>query len=249
MIPGYVQTYPALYPALVALGFLLVFIAPNTHHIQDARLKRQYYALQFIMLISAAIGAKLSVMWGDWDWPMTPMTWIQMLDSGRSITGGLLLGFWGPELAKWLMKYPLPPNDYFAARLPFSFAVGRIGCFLGGCCRGGPWDGFCSISYEDGIARHPAQLYEVFFQLAVGVVFLYLAKRKILFGRLFCLYLILYGAFRFLTEFIRDTPKYGNGFSAYQMLALMLLFTGLAVFWKRSVRPPASWQAYGQAPA
>ena len=154
---------PILYPLLVLLGFVLVFAIPKTKHIHDPRLKRQYYILQFIMLVCAAVGAKLSVMWGDWNWPQTPMTWLQMRDAGRSITGGLLLGFWGPELAKWIMKYPLPPNDTFAATLPFSLAIGRVGCLIDGCCRGAPWDGPFSIVYSDGIPRHPAQCMRFFF--------------------------------------------------------------------------------------
>ena len=70
--------------------------------------------------------------------------------AGRSIAGALLFGFIGAELAKPLMRYRLPPNDRFATVLPFSIAIGRIGCLLAGCCLGEPWNGPWAVRAADG---------------------------------------------------------------------------------------------------
>jgi len=81
-------------------------------------------------------GAKLSVLIGDYHWPwVTVEDWRNVLWSGRSITGALILGFLCAELAKPLIGYPMPPNDRFAALLPFTIATGRVGCLITGCCR------------------------------------------------------------------------------------------------------------------
>ena len=235
---------PLLYPLLVSCGILLAVCYPVTKQMTDPRLKRQYYVLQAVALLGLVVGAKLAVMWGDHDWPFTPMSFNEVLVCGRSITGGLIGGFLAPEVAKVLIGYPMPPNDRFAAILPFSIAIGRVGCLLDGCCRGIPWNGPWSIVYGDGIPRHPAQIYEILFQLSMGVLFLYLVNHGLLFGRIFCAYLFGYGCFRFLTEFLRETPRIVHGFSAYQVMAVFMLLLGLGVLLKRTLYPPATWEPF-----
>jgi prolipoprotein diacylglyceryltransferase len=235
---------PVLYPVLVTCGLVLALAYPATKNITDPAMKRQYYVLQAITLLCAVAGAKLAVLWGDYNWPMVSLDFKTILQSGRSVTGGLLLGFVGAEIAKVIVGYPLPPNDRFAAILPISLAIGRVGCLLQGCCRGIPWNGPWAIVYSDGISRHPAQLYEIIFQLAMGALFMFLVKRGLLFGRIFCAYMIGYGFFRVLTEFLRETPKGADGVSAYQILAVLMLAVGLFVLLKRTVRPDPRWRAF-----
>jgi prolipoprotein diacylglyceryltransferase len=66
-------------------------------------------------------------------------------------------------------------------------------------------------------------------------------RRRILFGRLFALYLASYGAFRFATEFIRDTAKPFAGLSAYQWMALAMIVAGGIAVLVRTRKQPASW--------
>jgi phosphatidylglycerol---prolipoprotein diacylglyceryl transferase len=51
-------------------------------------------------------------------------------------------------------------------------------------------------------------------------IILILHHRELLRDRLFFLYLVCYGSFRFLHEFVRDTPKPFLGLSGYQFMAL-----------------------------
>ena len=106
--------------------------------------------------------------------------------------------------------------------------VGRIGCLIVGCCRGAPFNGPWAITYADGIPRHPAPLYEMIFDWAMGFALLALWRRHMLFGRLFALFLACYGAFRFCIEFLRETPKAYAGLSAYQLMSLAMIVAGLA---------------------
>jgi len=121
-----------------------------------------------------------------------------------------------------VFRYRLPPNNRFATVLPFSVAIGRVGCLVAGCCQGRPFDGAWAL---DG--RHPAPIYEMIFQLTIGCVFVVLLRRKLLPGRLFAIYLIAYGTFRFFSEMVRDTPELAWGLSGYQMLASSMLPMGL----------------------
>lgn len=234
--------YP-LYVIPVGLALLVGLLFPVTRHIHDRRLCRQYFLLQLITFVSAIFGAKLVLLVAEFHWPWAPLpAWRQILDSGRSIVGALIFGLLGAELAKPLLRYPLPPNDRFAALIPFTIATGRMGCLLSGCCRGVPYDGPCSIAYSDGIARHPAPLYEIIFQLSAGIGAIVLVKQKRLVGCVFSLYLIGYGAFRFLTEFIRETPKTFGAFSAYQWLSIAMVALGTFFLLKRRFFPPPIWQ-------
>jgi phosphatidylglycerol---prolipoprotein diacylglyceryl transferase len=236
------------YLLLVGASVTIALAFPVTRHIREDRLRRQYYILQGITLLGAVVGAKFSVLFGDYGWPQATVNdWQAVVWSGRSITGALIFGFLCAELAKPLMGYTMPPNDRFAAVLPFTVAIGRVGCLTAGCCRGLPYDGWCALHGADGISRYPTQLFEIIFQLTMGVIFIVMVKRGLLFGRLFSLYLIAYGLFRFVTEFIRETPKLFGGLSGYQLLALVMIGLGAAFLLKRTLAPP-DWSEFRTNP-
>ncbi len=233
------------YAVLVGLALLAAFLFPLTHHMKNRADRRQYWKLQMITMMGALIGAKLSVVIGDAGWPLRPVEdWGALIWSGRSITGALLLGFIAAELAKPLMGYDMPPNDRFATVLPFSFAIGRVGCLLAGCCLGAKWDGFCAIADAAGVMRHPAVVYEMVFQLAVGGLFIWMLRRRMLNGRFFSLYLMLYGTFRFGIEYVRDTPRFFGPFSGYQVICLTMIPVGAGFFIKRSLSQPPAWNRF-----
>lgn len=227
---------------MVLLSLALTLAFPLTKHFSDGRDKRRYWTVQVIAFVAALIGAKAAVVFGDALWPLKPFhDWHALFVSGRSIAGALLLGFLAAEAAKPLLDYDIPPNDRFAMILPFSIGIGRIGCLLAGCCRGLPYDGPLAITYDDGIPRHPAPLYEMLFHFMIGFLLIRLWRRQILFGRLFALYLASYGAFRFVSEFWRETAKPFGGLSAYQWIALAMIVAGSVAILMRTVREPESW--------
>lgn len=224
-----------VYSALVLVGLALLVLFPSAKAIPRPE-RWKYAVLQLVTLVFAIVGAKIALLAGDLGWPVRPLPggFRQVVESGRSITGGLLGGFLAAEAAKPLLRYRAPPNDHFAAKLPFSIAVGRVGCLLGGCCRGVPHEGALSIVYSDGIPRFPAQLVELAFQIGAGLALVALLRRRVLGGRLFALYMIVYGAFRFATEPLRETPKLVAGSSVYQLLAVALVLAGAASMIARS---------------
>jgi phosphatidylglycerol:prolipoprotein diacylglycerol transferase len=242
------QLFQTSYVLFVGLGIVLALLFPVTKQMRNDRERRQYYLLQGITLAGAVIGAKVSVLIGDHHWPWVAVEdWGKVLESGRSITGALLFGFLFAELAKPLVRYELPPNDRFAALLPFSIGIGRIGCLQAGCCGGIPCQAWFALPGTDGVLRYPTQLFEIIFQFAAGGLFVVMVRRGRGFGRLFSIYLVMYGVFRFFTEFIRDTPKFFGGWSGYQLLALVMIALGTAFWIKRTVAPPAAWRKLAAA--
>ncbi len=216
-----------LYGVFVVLAFASLFVFPASRAIEDPEARKKYKILQLVSLVFGILGAKLALLSGDLGWPLVPLSspWV-WLESGRSITGALILGHVAAEIAKPIIGFHLPPNDHFAAKLPFSIAIGRLGCFLAGCCRGIPHEGLLSVRYDDAIARYPAQLFELVFQVIIGLFFVWLVRRRAFVGKVFALYLVLYGVFRFATEYLRETPKHALGISVYQYLSLLMIAIG-----------------------
>jgi phosphatidylglycerol:prolipoprotein diacylglycerol transferase len=225
------------YAGMVLAGIaLFAFFRPTTPY--DAGERAQYLRLQGIAILAALLGAKFAVLVGDALWPLRPFhDWMALLLSGRSIVGALLFGFVAAELAKPLLRYPLPPNDRFAIVLPFSIATGRLGCWLSGCCLGIESHGPLALVGVDGVSRIPAPLIELAFHLGAGLALVALYRRGVLRGRLFALYLVAYGAFRFVSEYWRVTEKAFAGWSAYQWMALAMVVAGaIALYARRGLR-------------
>lgn len=223
-----------VYPVCVSVGILIALVLPSAAKQVPATDRKRYWILQMITLTAAVVGAKIIMLMGDLDWPRRAIGWEQVVYSGRSLVGGLLFGFGAAELAKPLLGYTLPPNDWFATKLMLSVAIGRVGCVLAGCCRGVPNAHGPSIHYADGIARHPVSLYELLFHVVAFGVLYALYRRGQARGRLFAGYLVAYGLFRFALEPLRETPKLMAGASVYQLACVLLVVGGLWS-WRREL--------------
>jgi phosphatidylglycerol:prolipoprotein diacylglycerol transferase len=107
-------------------------------------------------------------------------------------------------------------------------AIGRIGCFLEGCCYGAPTTGPLGVHFPGhALARHPTQLYEMAADLAIAAVLLLAVKTGRRGERLGWM-LALYGAARALVELLRDDPRGGVGpLSTSQLIAIPAIALGL----------------------
>jgi len=104
--------------------------------------------------------------------------------------------------------------DFFVPAVPLGYTFGRIGNFINGELYGRitalKWGMYFPLD-PAGALRHPSQLYEAFFEGVVLFTILWCIRRKQRFdGFLSMLYLIGYGSFRFLIEFVREPdPQLG----------------------------------------
>lgn len=202
-----------------------------------SRLARRDERLVFIYiaaLTGAFLGAKFVYLgaegWLHWN---DANRWV-ILATGKSITGALLGGYAAVELAKQLLHYPQATGDKFAIIAPLGIMLGRLGCMIHGCCLGRTCNaGWFTINDSNGVARWPASQMEFIFNAAALVVILWLRKKKWFTNQHFHLYLMAYGSFRFLHEFLRDTPRILGPISGYQIAALVLLGLGLIGFVRR----------------
>jgi phosphatidylglycerol:prolipoprotein diacylglycerol transferase len=150
---------------------------------------------------------------------------------GKTILGGIAGGFLAVVLAKRSIGLKRPIGDLFAVALAGGEAVGRIGCFIGGCCYGKiasvPW------AVEDhGAWRHPTQLYSSACAALTLAVLLRLEKRANLpENALFYIQGMLMCLSRFASEFFREPGAIAGAFTVAQWACLAgLAFFGLLGF-------------------
>lgn len=200
---------------------------------RDDRLLLVYVAA----LIGAFLGAKLAYLLAEgWRDLGQPDMWLR-LATGKSILGALPGGYAGVELAKRWVGYRGVTGDWFAVIAPVGIILGRIGCWLHGCCLGRVCEpAWFTLRDVSSAGRWPAVPVEILFNLAMLVCFFILRRRQLLAGQHFHLYLIAYGLFRFAHEFLRDTPRVTGPVSGYQIIALLVAAFGAWAFHRRATR-------------
>ncbi len=140
---------------------------------------------------------------------------------------------------------------FFSLMMPgivLAHALGRVGCFLGGCCYGQVTDSIFGVSFPAGsAAAHqfpaadgrslpvlPTQLFEAVFELIICIVML--AGRKKWKNYNLEIWCFAYGVFRFIMEFFRADSRGGTGFflTPSQLLSVCLWIAGvLLILFKR----------------
>jgi prolipoprotein diacylglyceryltransferase len=183
--------------------------------------------LGMFAFVGGAFGAKLPFVLGAADGPFSLVGW---LSDGKTIMTGLIGAYLGVELGKLILGVRAKTGDTFALPLACALAVGRWGCFFNGCCFGRetalPW----GHDFGDGVCRHPTQAYESVFHLSMAVVLWFCVRHRLFVNNQLKLYLIAYGVYRFLSEFIRPEPVVLLGLTFYQWASVALV-VGLAVQW------------------
>jgi phosphatidylglycerol:prolipoprotein diacylglycerol transferase len=231
------QFHPQAYGWLMLAGIVVSILFWSRLARRDERLLTIYVAA----LIGAFLGAKLVYLLAEgYQHLGAPDMWLQ-LATGKTILGGLPGGYVAVEIAKRLVGYPGITGDWFATIVPFGIILGRMGCWFHGCCQGKVCDrAWFTVADAAGIARWPSVPVEILFNLAMIVVFLRLRRARRLPGQHFHIYLIAYGGFRFLHEFLREEPKVFGPVTGYEIAALAVAGLGVAGFVRRRSAAPAS---------
>ena len=100
--------------------------------------------------------------------------------------------------------------DLLIPSLPLGHMLGRIGCFLNGCCYGACTTSAYGVVFpglHNPSPRHATQLYESLFCLLSLFLLLFIEKYLKKSGYLFVTYIYLYSAWRFSIEFLRDDDR------------------------------------------
>jgi phosphatidylglycerol---prolipoprotein diacylglyceryl transferase len=195
--------------------------------------------LLFHLIIGLLIGARLGyALFYNLDaYLMAPWEILAVWHGGMSFHGGLAgmicSGAWFAR--KHSCRF-LDLADIGALAAPPGLMLGRMGNFINGELFGRatqlPW----GIVFPSGgpISRHPSQLYEAFLEGPVLFGFLWWMRTRVKNpGQILGLFLVLYGAFRFIAEFFREPdPQLGfviGNFTMGQTLCFVMMIIGIGV--------------------
>jgi phosphatidylglycerol:prolipoprotein diacylglycerol transferase len=229
--------YVLIMAAAVLTGIVLARWTQSTLRLTP----REKFFIGLGAFCGAMIGAKLPFVLADWDGLLSGLAWFS---NGKTILCGLVGGYFGVEIAKWMLGVRTKTGDAFAVPVAAAVGIGRLGCFHAGCCYGTPtllpWG--VVFPNVDHLPRHPTQLYESAFHLTAAVVLYWLLRRGMFRGQLIKLYILSYLIYRFLTEFIRPEARFAGGLTGYQWAALVLaiLFVGLWIRDANQMQLPAT---------
>jgi phosphatidylglycerol:prolipoprotein diacylglycerol transferase len=181
--------------------------------------------LVFYFALGAILGGRIgyTLMYNLPGFIDDPLVILRIWQGGMSYHGGMV----GVLVAMWL--YGRHTNrtfffvtDYLAPLVPIGLGAGRLGNFINGELWGRPTDlpwGMV-FPYVDALPRHPSMLYEALLEGLVFFIILWVYSRKprptmAVSG----LYLLTYGVFRFLVEFVR-VPDAHIGYLALDWLTM-----------------------------
>ena len=154
---------------------------------------------------------------------------------GAPLGGGLALYFACKKLELPFWRF----LDLAVVGVPMAHAMGRLGCFLGGCCFGKPYDGPWSVLYTHSLApaanpsvyRHAVPLYESSLLLFLAAFRLFWPKRRVGSGETVGYYFAGYALIRLLTEAFRGDGVRGVwlGVSTSQWISAGMFALGVAL--------------------
>ncbi|MBE3519772.1 MAG: prolipoprotein diacylglyceryl transferase [Firmicutes bacterium] len=194
-----------------------------------------------LLLVAGVAGGRIAyVALYPWYYRDGLLSALNIRDGGLSMHGVLAGGIAAVAAYAKTKKIPMPRLlDIIAPGIIIGQSIGRIGCYLNGCCYGIPTEGTwgCMTRYAP-LLRHPYQLYESGADFLIFLGLLWLSSRVKREGDLFLAYLGSYSFARFFLEFFRDNESYVFGLSYGQVAsaALVVLSLVLAFIGKRQAR-------------
>ncbi|WP_226642139.1 prolipoprotein diacylglyceryl transferase [Microbulbifer variabilis] len=259
-------TYPEINPVAIAIGplkvhwyglmYLFGFIAAWWLALRRSTrpwspvIKSEVEDLILYCAIGVVVGGRLGYMF-FYNLPQlmeNPLSLFKVWEGGMSFHGGLV----GVMLATVLYARKIGTTfpaliDFVAPLVPIGLGLGRLGNFIGqelwGRPTEGPW-GMVFPKDPELLARHPSQLYQAFLEgLVLFAVLWWFSSKprpRLAVGGMFVL---LYGIFRFLVEFVRE-PDGHIGFDLFgwmtrgQLLSLPMIIAGITLLvWSYRTQP------------
>jgi phosphatidylglycerol---prolipoprotein diacylglyceryl transferase len=251
------------YGLLVSIGFLTAFA------LFLADLKRRSMSVDtgidfaFWVLLSAIVGSRLVYVLLNLSYFGKYPLKIFMIWEGGLVWYGAFLGALGAVIVYFRVK-KLPGWLWADIAIPYvalGQAIGRIGCFMAGCCYGRPTDLPWGVIFTRseiaplGVPLHPTQLYEMLLNFTIFVI-LFARRNRVTFrGEQILSYLFLYGAARAVVEVFRGDPRgrwLWDTVSTSQLISIVIVAVGISLYYaireKNRIMPGATAGGAKDAP-
>ena len=211
----HIQSYAFFVMLGLIIGITVAYFYSKKQH------KNKYmFEIVLAAIVGGVIGAKLPIWIFYAPQIIESFPDIDMILSGRTIVGGLI----GGTIAVWLLKNKLGLKirlgNAIVPGVVVGIAIGRVGCFLRGCCYGVQTDLPWGVDFGDGVMRHPTQIYEIIFLVIMFFWVNLKLKKDPKDGKIFDIFMIAYFSYRFVVEFIRVEPQIFLHLTMFQWLSM-----------------------------
>ncbi|MBF0298553.1 MAG: prolipoprotein diacylglyceryl transferase [Oligoflexia bacterium] len=238
----YIDTYLLLMGVAISITYILSKATFNYFKIEQTQTKNQTRnQIKFLFIGCIVYGwilAKLlfaSVIYLKFN--LNLLFQLNFWFSGGVVFyGGLIGGLLFFIQYSLIMKKFNPTHAiYFLPSLCIGLAIGRIGCFLSGCCYGKQCNYFWGIEIYDRISRHPVQIYEVIFLLILATIIFLLIKKKFVSLIIFSTFFSGHSIIRLILENFRGDENRGvwqqfYAFSTSQIIAIFIIGFNIALY-------------------
>ena len=214
--------------------------------------------LMVCAIVGVVLGARIGyvLFYGDGYYLSHPLEILAFNQGGMSFHGGLVGLLIGGAVAARMTRIPfLTLADLGSIAAPIGLFFGRCANFVYGELWGAPTDGPLGVVFGGAagmMPRHPSQLYEAVLEGIVIFCVLFALSRKRPprpQGTFLGAFLVLYGIFRFLIEFVREPDVqlgylWGGWLTMGQVLSAPLIVAGIAllIYAARTRHPQAGPQ-------
>jgi phosphatidylglycerol:prolipoprotein diacylglycerol transferase len=242
------------YGFFLALAFLGAIYVGGREAERLGLSKAAFYDLCFYAVLGALVGSRvLYVLTELPTFTAHPLKIFALWEGGLIFHGGLVGAF---AVAFYYMRRHAMPwrlaFDALALGMPVGQALGRVGCFMAGCCWGKPSNLPWAVTFSNPetlcplrVPIHPSQLYEAVLMVGVFGILYWLRTRKRFQGQLMLTYFTLAGAVRFGTEFFRSPLDYRGPILVFNWPLTQVVALGITVgcgillwwFWRRAANP------------
>ena len=199
--------------------------------------------LMVCAIVGVVLGARIGyvLFYGDGYYLAHPLEILAFNQVGMSFHGGLVGLLIGGAVAARITRIPfLTLADLGSIAAPIGLFFGRCANFVNGELWGAPTDGPLGVVFGGAagmMPRHPSQLYEAVLEGLVIFCVLFALSRKRPpgpQGTFLGAFLVLYGIFRFLIEFVREPDVqlgylWGGWLTMGQVLSAPLIVAGIVL--------------------
>lgn len=239
--PFVVRWYGLAYVVGFALAAFIIYAVARRWKIGMS--EDNLLTLMVCAIVGVVLGGRLGyvLFYGDGYYFSHPMEILAFNQGGMSFHGGLVGLLAGGAVAAKLTRIPfLTLADLGAIAAPMGLFFGRCANFVNGELWGAPTDWPIGVVFGGAagmMPRHPSQLYEAVLEGLVIFIVLFALSRKLPprpQGTFVGAFLVLYGIFRFLIEFVREPDVqlgylWGGWLTMGQVLSVPLIIGGILV--------------------
>ena len=225
------------YGLMIACALLAAYFTAEYRGEKQGLPREHIFPMFLCCIFGGFAGAKLLFLITEWKYFVRdPLYYLRTFSDGFVVYGGIISGFLcifvycrKQKLSFWQWTDLLMPS------VALGQGIGRIGCFLAGCCYGKETSFPFGIVFTDsdfapnGVRLIPAQLISSVLDFLLCFILLRISSHKNKDGVVTLWYLILYSTGRFFVEFLRGDIERGSVgvISTSQFISILIFAAAL----------------------